>query len=188
MRVFVAVDLAAEIRDALAALIAQFRQRRMGDLRWVRPEGIHLTLRFLGEIDAPALERLARGLGSGAPVPPFPLRLGGVGMFPPRGAPRVLMVETEESAPLERLAGWVEGRAVEAGFPAERRAFHPHLTLGRFRAGARRASGDPPLLPPGWPPPAMIVDRFFVFRSHLEREAARYEKLAAYPLPAGRAA
>ena len=188
MRVFVAVDLAAGIRDALAALVSRLRERSIGDVRWVRAEGIHLTLRFLGEIDPGGLERLSRGLASGAPVSAFPLRLGGVGMFPPRGAPRVLMVETEESPPLSRLAGWVESRAVEAGFPAERRPFHPHLTLGRFREGARRVSDDPSLVPPGWPPPAMTVDQYFVFRSHLEREGARYEKLAAYPLSGGRAA
>lgn len=148
MRVFVAVELSAQARDHLS----QFAQSvaiadpgasappRRGPLRlpvrWTRPENYHLTLRFLGEVD----EEVANGLGSAlqtalAGGSPFSLRLGGVGCFPPRGAPRVLWVGVESGLDeLVALGASVDLALAASGLPAQNSALSPHVTLGRVNA------------------------------------------------------
>jgi len=135
MRLFIAIDLDDAARSAIAA-----EQKRIvsslgsGSLKIVRPEQMHLTLVFLGEVaepKAPALTELIAQPLAGAP---FHLAFAGVGVFPPRGAPRVLWLgatdgEREVSAMQEELAR----RVASLDIPLEARPFHAHLTLGRWR-------------------------------------------------------
>jgi RNA 2',3'-cyclic 3'-phosphodiesterase len=187
MRVFIAVDTPETIQRGIGKLQESLSDRGVRDLRWTRPSGIHLTLRFCGEISPATLGLLSEALAPGAPVHPFRARLGSLGTFPPRGSPRVLVLSLAASEGLEKLAAWVSERAEAVGIPHDPRRFHPHLTLGRFRSGARR-------IPPQWLETSsdlsqeeMEVDRFTIFQSHLGPEGARYQALAEYPLLGGAA-
>ena len=116
-------------------------------IRWVRPETIHLTLRFLGETSATKLEwMLRRGEASARGWAPFDLHLGGVGCFPEPRRPRVVWVgAADDSRSLPSIARELEQIARQAGFAPEERPFSPHLTVGRVKdrlsaEGARRFS------------------------------------------------
>lgn len=138
MRLFVAVELDEAAREALA--IEQRRLRGLlgkeyePRLRWVSPTQIHLTLAFLGEVAddrAAAIEdAMRRPLGGGR----FEVVFGGLGVFPPRGAPRVLWLGLMRGArEVVALQRQVAERVMGLGIPLEDRAFHPHLTLARCR-------------------------------------------------------
>jgi 2'-5' RNA ligase len=138
MRLFTAVELTDEAREAIgteqAALAACLRRGGDSKLRFVRPEHMHLTLSFMGEVadhDAPAI---VGAISENLPFAPFAITFKGIGVFPPRGAPRVLWlgVSAGEQAicDLQRL---VATRLAAVGVEPERRPFHPHLTLARWR-------------------------------------------------------
>lgn len=158
MRAFVAIELSDDTKRALAALIQSLRNRRMDGLRLVRPEGIHLTLKFLGNIESSRVPRIAAALAAAsARHAPFRLTLTAPGFFPSADRARVLWVGVGgELRPLIDLQRDVDQTLAALGFAAEKRPFNPHLTIARMRDGAARA------------------DR---------RRAA--DALAAYPLPPG---
>lgn len=185
MRLFLAVELPDAVRQGLDALQARLRDSWPG-WRWVRPEGIHLTLRFLGEVDE-ATDAAARAgwRQAAAGCAAFRFRLEGLGRFPPGGRPRVLWVgvgEEGSSGRLAALATAVEGAARKAGFAAERRTFHPHLTLARAKRGGRPQWGEG--IEPGIEE-AVAVDRLVLFRSELRPDGARYTALDSFPLGGG---
>lgn len=140
LRTFIAIELDEDLKDNLARLQNRLRgQMSPRSVRWVRPEGIHLTLKFLGDTTEEqavqvkeALNRAAAGAG------PIPFSVGGVGCFPNTRRPRVVWVGLHEpTGALARLRGAIEEQVVPLGFPTEKRPFSPHLTLGRVH---RRAS------------------------------------------------
>ncbi|MFQ5701371.1 MAG: RNA 2',3'-cyclic phosphodiesterase [Acidobacteriota bacterium] len=98
MRAFIAVDLPGRIRESLQQLQGRLKPE-LGGLRWVRPIGIHLTLKFLGDIDGADVTSLSQALARDIPgsVEPFDLTVGGIGRFPQRGQPRVLWVGLAEA-------------------------------------------------------------------------------------------
>lgn len=136
MRLFVAVDLDDASRDAIGA--EQTRLRRALDAegrpawKWVRPDRMHLTLVFIGEVDAPAAEAIVRAMRTDFHSPAFSLVFGGLGVFPAHGAPRVLWLGvTDGRAAAIALQQRVADRLASVGVAPERRAYHPHLTLAR---------------------------------------------------------
>ncbi len=134
MRTFVAVPLSTEARALLGEL--QTKLRSFGaDVKWTAVPSIHITLKFLGEIDPAVLPRLAALLREAASSEhPFALRLCGLGGFPNLRNPRVLWCGLAGDTPLlESLQRKVERACLDAGFPPEERPFQPHLTLGRVR-------------------------------------------------------
>jgi 2'-5' RNA ligase len=166
-------------------------------VRWVRPEGYHLTLRFLGNVESEAIPELAkRAADEVAGVAPFDARLGAVEIFPSPHRPRVVAAAVEPEEPLAALAGGLERAAVAAGLAAERRRFRAHLTLGRVRSrrfpsldgatlaldGTTSASGG--LTSHGVPLP---VQEIVLYRSDLQREGAVYSVLERIPLAAAEA-
>jgi 2'-5' RNA ligase len=194
VRLFLALELPPELREVLATERARLQQSLRG-WRWARPESIHLTLRFLGEVD-PELDRRSRETwrAVAARSRPFRIRLGGAGRFPPRGAPRILWLGTEEVEPgdaLAELAEAVERAARELGWPEERRPFRPHLTLARAERGGRP---DPPREDRPAAGEGSVVREVALVQSHLHPSGARYTALESYPLsvergralPAGR--
>jgi len=137
MRLFIAVDLSEEAREAIAA-----EQQRMAaalggtktSLKWVKPDHAHLTLVFLGHVDAGRAASVVETIGGDVDLAPFDLVLEGTGAFPPRGAPRVLWLGTTRGAPeLVALERRLSSRVAGVGVELEARPFHPHLTLGRWR-------------------------------------------------------
>ena len=146
----------------------------------MRPEGIHLTLRFLGQASPeqiqalePQLARAARG------CPPLEARVGGVGLFPDRGRPRVLWVGMELPPTALELQRACERVARDAGFEPERRPFLAHLTLGRWRDRAAR-----PVLPETDLGPARL-ESLVLFQSETAQGGAVYTPLARFALGAG---
>ena len=137
MRLFVAVNLPAEERRAIWDAAASLRAALL-PVRWVGEPALHLTLRFLGEVEAeraPAIEAaLAKAVRS---LKAFAVGVGGVGAFPSLAKPRVVWVGVERHPALELLANDVELALMDLGFEPELRPFAPHLTLGRARRGAR---------------------------------------------------
>jgi 2'-5' RNA ligase len=137
VRLFVAINLPPAVRDALWQAAAPLRERRY-PVKWVAPDAMHLTVKFLGEVDAarePAIGgALARAAGA---VKPFPLPLAGFGAFPSADHPRVVWAGCDAVPALELLHHDVEVALMEQGFALEGRPFRPHLTLGRVRDGAK---------------------------------------------------
>lgn len=134
MRTFIAIPLPPEVRALLDEM--QKTLRSFGtNVKWTAIPSIHLTLKFLGEIEPASLPRLVESLGAAtASERPFALRLHGLGGFPNLHSPRVIWCGLDGELPtLESLQKEVEMACVDAGFPPEERPFHPHLTLGRVR-------------------------------------------------------
>jgi 2'-5' RNA ligase len=182
MRLFLAVEIPDSIRTELRGLQERLKSVWPG-WRWVRPEGIHLTLRFLGEVsaDRDVLSREAWKRAA-ALSEPFVLRLGGIGRFPRGGRPRVLWIGIEElggGTQLEELAEGLEAAARESGFEPSMRSFRAHLTLARAGRGER----------PAWQEGIAVdqsgefrVDRLVLFRSQLHPSGARYTALEHFML------
>ena len=137
-RLFVAVTLPAEAREAIARLIHALRAADVSGLRLVNPEGVHLTLKFLGNVDRSRVSVLTDALDAvGEGAAPFALQLSGVGAFPERRSPRVLWAGVKgDTEPLTALARRVDDACSTLGFSRERRPFSPHLTLARLRETA----------------------------------------------------
>lgn len=128
MRRFVAITLPEEIQDELSLL-----DDDLPAARWSRPEQLHLTLRFVG--DMPQGDRRLRDALRAIEFDPFELAVAGVGVFPGRGPPRVVWAGLDRSAHLFELQRRVERVAREVGIVAERRRFRPHVTLARIGRG-----------------------------------------------------
>ena len=141
MRLFVAVDLSEEARQAMAAeqkRIAAGLAGKQTLLKWVRPEHMHLTLVFLGNVDEARARAVVDAIGRDVDAAPFDMVFDGIGVFPPHGEPRVLWSGvTQGAAELVALHRELAPRAAALGIALEERTFHPHLTLGRWRESRR---------------------------------------------------
>lgn len=182
MRLFLAVELPEEIRSRLAEEQARLKPVCRG-WRWVRPASIHLTVRFLGEVpeseiagQLPAWMETAAGCDRGR------FDVGGTGVFPVRGRPRVLWAGISGQQPhnfLERIAVEFESTAVSLGFEPDRRRFSPHLTLAR---ATRKGSAEPPPGPEQSSLGKVAVEEVVLFRSELLPDGARYTVLDRFRL------
>jgi 2'-5' RNA ligase len=152
MRLFVAADLDQSARSAVAAAQSQLRTfAAQAVLRWVRPEHLHLTLAFLGEVEEARLVAAAGALTPPLGQRPFDMELGGLGVFPPRGAPKALWLGVRSDVHLRAVQQEVAGRLAAAGFAVGERSFSPHLTIARWKksgAGDRTPLASAPLPDP----------------------------------------
>jgi 2'-5' RNA ligase len=187
LRLFIAVELPDAVRERLAALQAELRPDGLDRLRWVRPEGIHVTLKFLGETPAgrrPAIEQAITQAASG--VPAHELTLGRLGRFGSRNSPRVLWVDVSgDTERLKALQKRVDDLVSPLGYPAERRDFAAHLTLARVPEGLgpRIAEAMGRAIETTLVEPLPIpVRELSLMRSQLRREGAVYTQLYAAPL------
>ncbi|MCY4072155.1 MAG: RNA 2',3'-cyclic phosphodiesterase [Chloroflexi bacterium] len=132
-RLFVAIDLPEKTKDAILRL----RQDDLPPGRWPRREALHLTLHFIGDVPeavARAYQRILREVDA----PAFDLRIAGVGQFPIEARPRVIWAGVENTPPLRDVYEAVGVALEREGFRRERRRFHPHITLMRFKKPLRR--------------------------------------------------
>jgi 2'-5' RNA ligase len=187
LRLFVAVELPPEVRQALGDVAAELKARGLERLRWVRPEGIHLTLKFLGETPAerrPAIEDALSAAAEG--VAPHEVTLGRLGKFGSRQSPRVLWVDVAgDTEALETLQARVDARIAPLGFQAEQRAFAAHLTLARVPQELARTLAGPlaeAIEAVRVPPLPIPVREVSLMRSELRREGAAYTRLCAIEL------
>ncbi len=178
-RLFVAIDLPPDIAARLQNLCYG-----VPGARWVQPEQMHLTLRFIGEVDGGIFRDVKEGLAD-IKSPPFSLQVKGLGFFPPRKTPRVLWAGL---APVEQVSGLrnrIENLLVGMGLSPEGRKFSPHITLarlhdtplarlGRFLAGNSLFATEP-----------FPVSEFHLYSSQLTSKGAVHTIEASYSLQAG---
>ncbi len=139
MRLFVAVNLPAETRRSAHEAIAPLREARL-PVKWVDEDALHVTLKFLGEVDEARSGAIGQALSDAVRgVKSFDVGLGGLGAFPDAERPHVLWLGLERHPALELLANDVERALAPLGFESELKPFQPHLTLGRARKNARPA-------------------------------------------------
>jgi len=179
VRLFVAVDVPDDIRDAIESEIVGELRDSVPGARWTRGEGRHLTLKFLGNVVEDRVEEIASVLGDIAVRDAsFEARFAAVGGFPNVRRPRVLWIGVDEgSAELSELARHVEAGLEPLGFEPEGWAFHGHLTLARFPSprAIELPDIDVRLRP-------FRVAEVVLFRSHLHPKGARYEALRRFAL------
>ena len=188
IRIFIAIDVPDQAKKALSALVETLRGLGLNNVRWARPEGIHLTLKFLGDTDPDlvpqildALKESARGSAA------FDLDLADLRVFPGLANPRVLWVGLrgglEELKDLQRR---LEAQTEILGFPREARGFSPHLTLGRVRAGLspkqRQQVGEALRKAASVSSVCWRVREAHLIQSTLTSEGAFYRKLGTVPL------
>ena len=175
-RLFVAIDPPPAVVERLAGLCAG-----VPGARWVEPDQIHLTLRFVGEVDGALRADVRTELGRVA-AGPFSLTLSGTDCFGGRRRARTLWVGVEPCPPLVELKTKVEAALGRAGLAPERRKFHPHVTLARLKAGPPDRIGrfltDTAL----FKSEPFAVDAFSLYESHLNRGGAVHLLDARYPL------
>jgi len=131
VRLFVAQEIPAVVRENFAALLASFRAITK-EPRWVRAENLHVTLKFLGEVAESKLDAVRNALGEIRSDKVVALEFRGLGFFPNEKHPRVLWAGMEASLNLRTLVADIEGAMEELGFPCEKKEFSPHLTLARL--------------------------------------------------------
>jgi len=187
LRLFIACELSEEMKKALLAIQGSLKGQGLQRLRWVRPEAIHLTLKFLGETAAAKVSPIEQALASSCQgILSFKLTLGQLGTFGDRRRPRVIWVGLSgESKVLSELQGRVEEAMEGLGFQREARPFSPHLTLARVPAEISRsdAQGISEAIPKvKVPMVSQTIAEISLMRSSLGPGGAVYQKLAAFPL------
>ncbi len=194
IRAFLAVELDESLRAAIEQVQRELRDRidrelgRDARIHWVRPESIHVTVKFLGGIEETLVDRIRQALGPAlAETPRFTVPVGGVGVFPNRNGPRVLWIgcaggtgQSDEGSRWRQVHQAVERALEPLGFAAEPKPFSPHLTLARVKDGERQVgkvlaqSGvfDRPL-----PCGILDVDAISLMRSELKLSGAEYNRI-----------
>ena len=182
IRVFVAVELPDAVKAEFAGLVAAIDALGVRGARTVRPEGIHLTLKFLGDVSVELVPEIEAAMDSAAgEMAPFDLSLGDAGVFPNPRATRVLWIGVAgDLDSLGRLQRRVEESLAELGFRPERRGFNPHITAGRIRdsvSNADRRRVTETLLSHEYARPMIRVESISLIRSTLHPHGAIYESL-----------
>lgn len=180
MRLFVALDIPESVRASLAALVSKLRAV-CPSARWVRIEGLHVTLKFIGETPLEKAEAIKAALATVPPRPPISIKFRGLGFFPNDRRPRVLWAGIEAGSGLVVLAASVETSLDPLGIAREERAFSPHLTLARFDTprgldalhAAIEKSGQPEF-------GDTTATEFHLYRSVLKPGGAEYTRLATF--------
>ena len=194
MRLFVALDIEQQARNRIHHFMEEIRGLARG-VRWVKPESLHVTLKFIGEqpdANVSKIEDALRAVSASS----FPLSFRGSGFFPTEKSARVFWIGIEAWPALGELAGRVEQALVPLGIPPEKRAFSPHLTLARAGGGSgapgrqrqdkpnRRFSALQAKLStlPGSEFGTMNAAEFFLYHSQLSNRGAQYAKIARFAL------
>ena len=178
MRLFIAIELPAELKRSLGRL-----QTDIPGARWVPAEQIHLTLAFLGEVEQGVVERLTGELAR-IHTSAFELSFSGAGCFPNRKRPRVIWIGLEPEPRLEELAARVHEAVLACDIPQEERPFSAHITLARLKFPASRESGafldqhQKGNLPP------LSVREFILFQSRLTPQGAVHTPIKNFALAA----
>ena len=179
MRIFIALDIAEEIRARLTEFMDRARPLAP-DARWARVEGLHVTLKFIGEVTGARVQEIQAALAS-IKTKQFILRFGGAGFFPNANAARVFWAGVDGGIELPQLASAVDAALEKIGITREDKPYHPHLTLAR--AGIHplrelRALTENPSPHFG----TMTAREFFLYQSQTQKGGSRYTKLEGFEL------
>lgn len=180
MRLFVALDIPEETRRAIRELISRLQPVARG-AKWVRPEGVHITLKFIGWVGDERVEKIKECLARVRPRAPIPVAFRNFGFFPNERRPRIFWIGIESGRELATLASEVETQLAALGIPKEERDFKPHLTLARFKTNEgvpqmQKMLASMPMQDFG----AMHATEFHLYQSMLKSNGAIYTKLASY--------
>ena len=187
MRTFVAIDLPSEVRRSIARLMDLLRPAGT-EVRWARPEGLHLTLKFIGELPEKKLPEAKDRLASIRVPAPLSFAVRGAGYFPNERAPRVIWLGLDAGPDLPELAAQIETALLPLGIPKEKRPFAAHLTLGRLKVPARIPALQEILrkqepLEFG----AFVAEEFHLYESQLSPGGSVYRKIARFAFVANSA-
>ena len=197
MRLFIALDIDEAIRERIARFMDGVRGFAE-NARWVQPESLHLTLKFIGEQPEAAVEQIKQALGT-IRASAAEIQFRGYGFFPTPKSARVFWVGMESGPQLAALAKAIDDQTASLGIPKEERAFSPHLTLARGGGGSgspRWRKGDGPNRTfqqlqeklSALPAPefgTMTAREFFLYQSQLSPKGSKYTKLARFELTTG---
>jgi 2'-5' RNA ligase len=181
MRLFAGIPVPQPARSQVAAILGGL-QAHHWPVRWVRPEGLHLTLKFFGSVPeetaaqlVPALAQASDGTG------PIPLTCAGIGSFPAGQRARVIWIGVDAPGALELLQDAVERACVPLGFPVEGRPFRPHITLGRVKDGEKLPAHaiEDAAVEPEIP---FLADQLVLFQSQPGRSGSVYHQLHTFAL------
>jgi len=185
VRLFVALDLPEPVRHAITELIAKI-QPKSRTARWIRPENLHITLKFIGHVGNEKLSPIQTALSSIRAAQPIELHFRGMGFFPNEHRPRAFWCGIAASPILAELAANIDRALVPLGVEAETRPFAPHLTVARFKSdeGIREvvhAANDMKSTDFG----AAFETNFHLYESLLKSTGAQYNRLASFPFVGG---
>lgn len=179
MRIFIALDIPADVGASLTKYMESVRLLAP-DARWARVEGLHVTLKFVGEASESRVEEIKTALAS-VKTAPFTVRFAGVGVFPNPKAARVFWAGVDGGDNLPRLASTIDAALEKLAFPRETKPYHPHLTLAR--TSSRPLRELQPLLaeaPPQFG--TMTAREFFLYQSQSQKGGSKYTKLERFNL------
>ena len=185
-RTFIAVDISDEARESTALYIdglrRSFRNLRVG---WERPEKLHLTLKFLGDVNDGRLDGVQRAVGDVASeTVAFRIILGGTGRFPPRGDTRILWLGVGDEGQLQSIAARIDTDLARLGFEKEKRRLSPHLTIARLREPRSSAELAATHLGRDFGPIELDVREIVIYESKLTPNGSIYTPMAAMQLKA----
>ncbi|MDD3844817.1 MAG: RNA 2',3'-cyclic phosphodiesterase [Syntrophorhabdaceae bacterium] len=173
MRSFLAFEIPAEVKGYLSE-VSKAMARTVPGVRWVRPEGQHITIRFFGEISGAKAQEIKDVLGTAGSYPGVEATLKHIDAFPDKRRPRVIVAVLDEGVDIiGSIYHDIENRLTALGYEREKRGFTPHITFGRMKMPA-------PLLGRDMPPleyPRFTIERIVLYKSILGREGATYEPL-----------
>jgi len=188
LRAFLAIEPPETVRQAMASLQSRLKYSLSGAISWVRPEGIHLTLKFFGNIAQTDIVRISAAVGPvAARFAPLNLEVRRLGLFPDSRRPRVLWLGLEgDLSALKALQKDCDGELTHYGFSREDREFRAHLTLARIKS-TKGLSGLDRLLTKGetYEAGRFQASGMTLFRSQLTPQGAIYSELGAYPFLSG---
>ncbi len=185
MRLFVALEIPAAVRENLATLIGELRAADASSpknkVRWVRPENLHVTLKFIGHVEADMLDAIRAALVEVRSEQPVELRFRRLGFFPSDKRPRVFWAGIDASPNLAPLPAEIDMRMEKLGVPRETREFAPHLTLARFDPPGiseklRAAAGENCAREFG----ALRTSEFHLIESKTRPSGAQYSRLSSF--------
>jgi len=175
MRLFAAVPITEPARGQIAGLLTRLREQGW-PLRLVHDHGVHLTLKFFGEVPPGRLEVIEEAVRASVPgTGMLSLRLAEIGAFPNPRRPRIVWLGLEAPPALELLQDRLERRAEAIGFPPEGTPFRPHVTLARVREGQRLPPGALESLAGRYEPVGFLASELVLYESVLGRGGPRYE-------------
>lgn len=179
MRSFIAIDIPAKEKSTLARIQEELKGCG-ADVRWVNPDNLHLTMKFLGDIKDNDIDRILEILrGVCNQYSTFRFQIRGIDTFPNRRSPRVLWVGVSSNNTLARLQADIEEGMASIGFKREEREFSPHLTIGRFRSPVgKEGLLDRIKAHENNDFGSVEVKAIYLMRSDLSPEGARYTRIA----------
>lgn len=184
MRLFIAIEISEEIKTGLAKVVAKLKDAG-ADVKWVRPEGMHLTIKFFGEVDENRKDKIISSLEQvSEKKSPFTVTFKGLGAFPDLNRPRVVWAGIEKGREeLKDISKELEASLSELGFSKEPREFSPHLTFGRVKSN-RNKNGLVSALNAhnNFTLPQLNVDKINLIQSILKREGAEYRTVVSCKL------